>query len=290
MTAIPDGFRSEFVTTARTRHHVVTGGDGPPLLLINGWPQTWYAWRHVLRPLAGHFTVVAAEPRGMGKSAKPRDGYDAGSLSDDLVAVMAELGHEKFAVLGHDIGMWIGYAMAVDHPARVTRLAVAEAAIPGISPEAPFFSSATTNNRLFHFSFNRLEGINEDLVRGRESLYFGHQFATKSAPDNELEPAAVAHYVASIAESPDALRASFEPYRAIEVTIEQNRVRRETRLTLPILAIGGETSAGAAAGETMASVADNVVSHVIEGSGHYPAEERPEAFLALVLPFLAAGE
>ncbi|WP_245633577.1 alpha/beta fold hydrolase [Amycolatopsis jejuensis] len=286
MNSLPPGFRSEFVTTDRLRHHVVTGGSGPPLLLINGWPQTWYAWRHVLPPLAGHFTVVAAEPRGIGKSDKTRDGYDTGSLAEDLVDLMTALGHEEFAVLGHDVGMWIGYALAADHPERVTRLAVAEAAVPGISPEAPFFGSAAANNRLFHFGFNRLDGINEELVRGREALYFGHQFASKTAAANELEPHAVEEYVSSIAADADSLRASFEPYRALETTIEQNLSRRQQRLTLPVLAIGGAESTGELVGQTMESVADDVESHVLDGSGHYPAEERPEEFLALVLPFL----
>ena len=279
-------FHSAFVTTPRLRHHVVVGGTGPALLLINGWPQTWYAWRHIMLPLAKHFTVVAAEPRGFGKSGKPREGYDTGSLAEDLIALMDILGHEKFAVLGHDVGMWIGYAVAADHPGRATRLAVTEATIPGISPDPAFFAPAAMNTRLFHFGFNRLDGINEELVRGREALYLGHQFASKTADDTVIEPHAVDEYVAALAGKPDALRASFEPYRALEVTIEQNHRRRKKRLTAPVLAIGGAESIGELVGQTMASAADDVERHVLRGCGHYPAEERPDAFLAAVLPFL----
>jgi len=101
-----------------------------------------------------------------------------------------------------------------------------------------------------------------------------------------IEPHAVDEYVSSLAGKPDALRASFEPYRALEVTIEQNHRRRQKRLTAPVLAIGGAESIGELVGQTMASAADDVASHVLQGCGHYPAEERPDAFLAAVLPFL----
>ncbi|MEV8389110.1 MULTISPECIES: alpha/beta hydrolase [unclassified Streptomyces] len=279
-------FHSAFVTTPRLRHHVVMGGSGPALLLINGWPQTWYAWRHLMLPLAEHFTVVAAEPRGFGKSGKPRDGYDTGSLAEDLVVLMAALGHERFAVFGHDVGMWIGYALASDHPGRVTRLAVAEATVPGVSAAPAFFGSDKANGRLFHFGFNRLRGINEELVQGRESPFFGYQFATKTADGVALEPHAVEEYVASFGADADALRAGFEPYRALEATIDQNERRRENRLKVPVLTIGGDESTGELVGRTMASVAEDVESHVLEGCGHYPAEERPDAVLEVVLRFL----
>jgi pimeloyl-ACP methyl ester carboxylesterase len=281
-----DVFESVLVTTPRLRHHAVVGGRGPALLLINGWPQTWYAWRHVLPALARHHTVVAVEPRGSGRSDKPREGYDTGSLAADLVAVMAELGHERYAVVGHDVGMWIGFALAADHPERVTRLAVAEAAIPGISAEPAFFGSDGANERLFHFGFNRLGGLNEELVRGREAVFLGHQFATKTAPGRHLDPHAVQVYVAALAEDADALRASFEPYRAIDETVRQNAERRATRLSLPVLAVGGGDSVGAAVGATMSAVADDVTARVLEGCGHFPAEEQPAEFLAELLPFL----
>jgi len=288
--ALADGFaeifQSSHVQTPRLRHHVVVGGQGPALLLINGWPQTWYAWRAVMPALAEHFSVVAVEPRGVGGSDKPQSGYDTGSMADDLAAVMVELGHETYGVLGHDVGMWTGYALAADHRSSVTRLVVAEAVIPGISGQPSFFADSDANERSFHFAFNRLAGVNERLVRGREEIYFGHQFATKTATGNDLDPAAVAHYIEALAADPDALRASFGPYRAIEATIEQNRKRREDSLSLPVLAIGGAESTAQVPGLTMRSVASDVSSVVLDGCGHYPAEERPEAFLDVVLPFL----
>ena len=120
---------------------------------MHGWPQTWYAWRLVMPALARDFFVVAPDQRGTGLSGKPEDGYDTGTLAGDLVALMDALGHRRFAVAGHDTGMWIGYALAADHPGRLDRLAVAEAAMPGVSPSPPLFGGTQANDRLWHFAF-----------------------------------------------------------------------------------------------------------------------------------------
>jgi len=113
---LPEGFTgtftSRYVDTGDLRQHVVTGGQGPPLLLVHGWPQTWYAWRLVMPALARDFTVIAPDQRGCGLSGKPENGYDTGTLAGDLAALMDALGHRRFAVAGHDTGMWIGYALA----------------------------------------------------------------------------------------------------------------------------------------------------------------------------------
>ena len=112
-------FTSRYVDAGGLRQHVVTGGDGPPLLLVHGWPQNWYAWRLVMPALARDFSVVAPDQRGIGLSGKPEGGYDPGTLADDLVALMDALGHQRFAVVGTDTGLPIGYALAADHPDRV---------------------------------------------------------------------------------------------------------------------------------------------------------------------------
>ena len=229
-------FTSRYIDTGDLRQHAVTGGDGPPLLLVHGWPQTWYAWRLLMPALARDFSVVAVDQRGIGLSGKPQDGYDTGTLADDLVALMDALGHRRFAVAGHDTGLWIGYALAADHPDRVARLAVAEAAMPGVSASPPLFGSTAANDRLWHFAFNRLAEVNERLVQGREDVYFGFQFAkaAKTLPDY-----AVRYYVGTLAADPAALRGSFAAYRALDATIAQNQQRKTRRLTLPVLAIGG---------------------------------------------------
>ena len=286
---LPEGFTgtftSRYIDTGDLRQHVVTGGDGPPLLLVHGWPQTWYAWRLVMPALARDFTVVAPDQRGCGLSGKPEDGYDTGTLAGDLAALMDALGYRRFAVAGHDTGMWIGYALAADHPGRVDRLAVAETPLPGVSPSPPLFANAHLNDALWHFAFNRLAEVNDQLVTGREDIYFGWQFASKAA--RPLPGSAVRHYVDTLAAGPDALHASFAIYRALDATIAQNQQRRQRRLTLPVLAIGGGHSLGEQVANTMKLAADDVQTLVIPGCAHWVAEETPEETAAALTAFLA---
>lgn len=280
-----DTFRSRWVQVGDLRLHVVIGGDGPPLLLVAGWPQTWYAWRELMPALARDFSVIAPDPRGVGLSGKPEDGYDTGTLADDMVGLMSALGHDRFAVVGHDVGMWTGYALAADHPGRVERLAVAEAVIPGLAPSPPLFAPQESVDRLWHFGFNRLGSLNEQLVEGRERLFFGHQFATKAA--RRLPEHAVDLYIEPLASDRDALRASFEFYRAIDTTIEQNARRKTRKLVMPVLTIAGALSVGELVGETLAPAADDVTSIVLPDCGHFPAEEAPQDMLAALTEFLA---
>jgi pimeloyl-ACP methyl ester carboxylesterase len=235
--------------------------------------------------LARQFQVIAPDQRGIGLSGRPQDGYDTGTLAADLVALMDALGHRRFAVAGHDTGMWIGYALAADHPDRVDRLAVAETPLPGVSPSPPLFANAHLNNALWHFGFNRLAAVNDQLVTGREDVYFGWQFAAKAA--RPLPEYAVQHYVATLAADPGALHASFAMYRALDATIAQNQQRKILPLRMPVLGIGGEKSLREQVADTMKLAADDVQTLVVPGCGHHPPEEAPEETLAALTAFLA---
>jgi pimeloyl-ACP methyl ester carboxylesterase len=288
---LPDGFTdtfsSRFVDIGELRLHAVIGGDGPPLLLIHGWPQAWYAWRMLMPTLAGDFELVAVDQRGMGLSDKPKDGYDTATLANDLVALMDALGHERFAVYGTDTGMTIAYALAADQPNRVERLVVSEAPLPGISPSPPLFLPPALNARLWHLAFNQLGAdVNEALVRGREEIFFGAEFDA-SAGTNKLPAEVVSYYVDTLAADAEALRGSFELYRAFPTMIAQNEQRKTRRLTMPVLAIGGEESGGEGVAATMKLVADDVQSVVLPGAAHWVAEQAPEALLAALTEFLA---
>ena len=282
-----DTFTSRYIDTGDLRLHAVTGGDGPPLLLVHGWPQTWYAWRLLMPALARDFTVVAIDQRGIGQSDKPQDGYDTGTLASDLVAVMDALGHQRFAMYGTDVGMPIAYALAADHPDRLDRLVVSEAPLPGISPSPPLFLPPQLNERLWHLAFNQLPNVNEQLVTGREDIFFGAEFdasaGTKKLPDDVVK-----YYIDTLAADPDHLRGSFEFYRAIPASIAQNEHRKTRRLTLPVLAIGGAESSGEGVGNTMKLAADDVQTLVIPGCGHWVAEQAPEQLLAALTAFLPA--
>src|SRR5262249_30342823 len=220
---------SRYIDAGELRLHAVTGGGGPPLLLVHGWPQTWYAWRMLMPALARDFSVVAVDQRGIGLSDKPRDGYDTATLARDLVALMQALGHQRFAVYGTDVGMPIAYALAADQPDRLDRLVVSEPPLPGVSPSPPLFLPPQLNERLWHLAFNQLPKVNEQLVTGREDIFFGAEFDA-SAGTNKLPDYAVKYYIDTL-KDPDHLRGSFEFYRAIPATSAQNQQRKERRLT-----------------------------------------------------------
>jgi pimeloyl-ACP methyl ester carboxylesterase len=282
-----DTFTSRYVDTGELRLHAVTGGEGPPVLLVHGWPQTWYAWRMLMPALARDFQVVAVDQRGIGLSDIPADGYDTGTLAGDLVALMDALGHRRFAVYGTDTGMPIAYALAADHPERVERLVVSEAPLPGISPAPPLFLPPLLNARLWHLMFNQLPAeVNERLVSGREDIFLGPEFDA-SAGTNKLPGEAVRYYIDILTARRDALRGSFGFYRAIIDTSAQNEQRMNRRLTMPVLAIGGAESGGEGVAATMRLVADDVRGVVLAGAAHWVAEQAPEELLAALTTFLA---
>ena len=287
---LPDGFTdtftSRYVEAGAVRLHAVIGGNGPPLLLIHGWPETWYAWRMVMPALARDFEVVAVDQRGIGLSDKPTEGYDVGTLGNDMAALMDALGHQRFAVYGTDTGMPIAHALAADHPDRVVRLVVSEAPLPGVSPSPPLFLPPQLNAKFWHLAFNQLPAeVNEALVRGREEVFFGAEFSA-SAGTTKLPDETVRFYIETVSADPDALRGSFEFYRALPATIAQGEERKARRLAMPVLAIGGAESGGEGVAATMRLVADDVRGVVLAGAAHWVAEQAPEELLAAVTDFL----
>jgi pimeloyl-ACP methyl ester carboxylesterase len=286
---LPDGFvetfTSRYIDVGDLRLHAVIGGDGPPLLLIHGWPQTWFYWRLVMPTLAKDFEVIAVDQRGIGLSGKPETGYDTASLAEDMTALMDALGHERFAVVGVDTGMLIAYAVAADHRDRVQRLVVGEAPLPGISPALPLILPPGIVERLYHIPFNQTVKTNELLVAGREDIYFGAELDA-SAGTQKLPAHAIDHYVEMLS-NPEALHGSFQMYRSFATSAEQNEERVKMPLTVPVLAIGGEESSGGGVEQTMKLAAENVTGRIIPGVGHWLAEQAPDEILEALTQFLA---
>ena len=285
---LPDGFtttfKSQLIDANGIRQHAVIGGSGPALLLVHGWPETWYAWRHVMPELAKHYTVVAVDQRGMGLSAKPQEGYDSATLATDLAALMLELGHDRFAVVGHDTGLVISYALAADYPDRVDRVALAEVPGPPTPDHSPpLFTPREVNNKLWHIAFNRAGAIAEQLVEGREAIFFGYEFAVQGG---QVPDAAIEYYVSGLCEA-GALTGSFGFYRAWDETMAQNGERGSRKLTMPVLGIGGEASWGGAVGGALSAIAEDVTTLVVPGTGHWVAEAAPEALVTALTEFLA---
>ncbi|USI74705.1 alpha/beta fold hydrolase [Sphingomonas morindae] len=287
---LPDGFTQVFesyrIPTGEIALHAVIGGEGPPLLLLGGWPQNWYIWRDVMLPLAERFTLIVPDPRGLGLSDKPESGYDKGTIGRDLFGLMTALGHERFAMVGHDCGMWIGYAMAADQPERIERIALGEAIIPGVAVSPPLIpDERPLNDFLWHNNFCRVQAVTEALVAGREEIFFDYQF-TKIPVPNPLPAQVRAFYINLIKMDRRTLTASFDYYRAIDADIPANRARMQRRLTMPVLGFAGELACAGAVEEQLGRVADDLRCTVIPGCGHFVPEEVPDRLIALLIPFL----
>ncbi|OXI83018.1 alpha/beta hydrolase [Burkholderia sp. AU31652] len=276
-------FDHQYVRIDGQRIHCVTAGAGTPVLLIPGWPQTWYAWRHVMQALAARgFMAVAVDPPGTGYSDRPDAGYDTGRTAATLHRVMVQLGFDVYQVAGHDVGMWVAYALASDHPEAVTSLALTEAVIPGLAPAPSIFAPPEENIFLWHFMFNQLADLPETLIAGRERAYLEFMFNRWSF---RRDCVAVDVYIDAYS-APGGLRGGFAYYRAIPETIRQNQARSQRKLTMPVLAIGAEHATGDAPLVTMRDNATDLQGAVVPDCGHFIMEEAPDAFVGHLLPFL----
>lgn len=283
-----DVFDSYLVEANGIRQHAVIGGSGRPLLLLGGWPQNWFTWRQLMLPLAESFTVIAVDPRGVGLSDKALKGYDSTNLAKDMAEMMSALGYETFAMVGHDIGASTGYAVAADYPERVERIALGEMIMPGVSPSPELIpDDRRLSDFLWHFNFNRTVGVNEDLVRGREDIYIGHQFDTKAGSPDAVPDYAREFYIESVRRDPEALRSSFEYYRAIDECIPQNRARMADKVSVPMLTFAGSLACADGVELELRLVADNIVESIMIECGHYVMDENPEPLLLALKEFFA---
>ncbi len=276
-------FAHQYVRIDGQRIHCVTAGAGTPVLLIPGWPQTWYAWRHVMQALAARgFMAIAVDPPGTGYSDRPEAGYDTGRTAATLHRVMAQLGFDVYQVAGHDVGMWVAYALASDRPEAVKSLALTEAVIPGLAPAPSIFAPPEENIFLWHFMFNQLADLPETLIAGRERAYLEFMFNRWSF---RRDCVAVDVYIDAYS-APGGLRGGFSYYRAIPETIRQNQARAQRKLAMPVLAIGAEHATGDAPLVTMRDNATDLQGAVVPDCGHFIMEEAPDAFIGHLLPFL----
>ena len=264
-------------------HYVLAGAEpqsAPPVVLLHGWPETWFAWRHVMPLLAGHHPVVAPDLRGLGDSSRPAGGYDKRTVAGDILRLLTDhLGLERWHIAGHDWGGPTGFALAARQPDAALSLAVIDATIPGDG--GGDFSQA---GRRWHHAFHRTPGLPEALVGGRERTYFGWFYRAYAARPGAIDAAAQAEYLRTYSD-PAALRAGFAYYRSLPQDMADNAALLAAgfRLPMPVLAIGGgRTDSFGRAGEVEASMrraARDVRGLVAEDSGHFVPEEAP-AFTA----------
>jgi pimeloyl-ACP methyl ester carboxylesterase len=261
--------------------HYVIGGEGDPIVLLHGWPETWYEWRHIIPELiANNYTVIAPDMRGLGDSEKPQTGYDTKTLADDIYQLVKKLGYSKIYIVAHDWGGPVAYSYAAAHPEEVNKMIVLDTLLPGFGyEEAGDFSP----NGIWHFSFNAVRDLPEKLIDGKEDVFLNWFYDltyNQSAITQEDRNEYVKQY-----SKPGALRAGFEYYRAVFEDAEQNREYAKEKLMIPILAIGGEAAIGNFTTTTFQMVANNVTGITLPNTGHFIPEERPNVLTNQILNF-----
>ena len=278
----PAGFRTQEIATNGVTIHVRVGGKGPAVTLLHGYGETGDMWAPMAADLARDHTVVVPDLRGMGLSSKPPGGYDKKTQGRDVAGVLDALKIDKTDVVAHDIGNMVAYAFAAEHRGRVTRLVLIDAPLPGVGP----WEEILKNPLLWHFRFGGPDM--ERLVAGRERIYLDRFWNEFSADPKRFDEASREHYAALYAR-PGAMHAGFEQFHAFDQDAVDNKAfMAEGKLTMPVLALGGEKSFGLTMGEVAKFAASNVQSAVVPDSGHWIMEENPKATTALVRTFLDA--
>jgi pimeloyl-ACP methyl ester carboxylesterase len=270
-----------------TRLHYVTAGEGPPVMLLHGWPQTWYEWRHVIGLLAGDHRVVAPDLRGFGYSAKPSAGYDAATMAADLAALSDHLGLREVTVIGHDWGAVFGYVYAAMTPGQVSALGIVEMALPGVGVMEQAIAPAPHGNFLWHMGFQSVPDLPELLIAGKEKPYLRWFFEHFAYDPGAITAADLAEYVDAITQV-GALRAGLAVYQDFFASADQVTELAKTPLEIPVRAYGGEACLGGLTLTSVQAVAPAAAGGVIERCGHWAAEERPE-FVAGIARELAAS-
>jgi pimeloyl-ACP methyl ester carboxylesterase len=277
----PKGFGERNVSIDGVTIHVRVGGQGPAVVLLHGFGDTGDMWAPLAADLARDHMVVVPDLRGMGLSSKPEGGYDKQTQAGDIRAVLTRLGIDRVVIVGHDIGTTVAYAYAVRFPDKTDRLVVMDAPVPGIPP----WNEIVRNPLLWHFDFGGADA--ERLVRGRERIYLDRFWNEFAGDPSKIDEASRRHY-AKLYARPGAMRAAFAQFRSLRKDAEDNRASLKSKLTMPVLAIGGEKSFGAAEAEVMRNAATNVTGVVVPKSGHWLMEEQPEATIATIRGFLSA--
>lgn len=267
--------------------HYVRGGSGPALILLHGFPQDWREWHRVMPRLAERFTIVAPDLRGIGGSQLTQTGYDAATLAADIHGLVRELGLRDAYVAGHDIGGMVAYAYARLYPDDLRGVMILDVALPGVRP----WEEVNRDPRLWHFHFHQTAAVPELLVQGRQAEYFRYGFFDRFARHRErIGDDEVARYAASYAG--ERLRAAFGFYRAFPDNERFNRERREP-IGVPLVLAGGEDAVGRIVPQIAEGTRElgwsHVATEVIRDSGHYVADEQPDAVAGLLDRYAAVA-
>jgi pimeloyl-ACP methyl ester carboxylesterase len=280
--AYPPTFRVQDIPTDGAVIHARIGGTGPAVVMLHGFGDTGDMWAPVAAQLVKDHTVLVPDLRGMGLSSHPEGGYDKKTQARDIAQVMDKLGIDRAALVTHDIGNMVGYALAAQFPDRVTRWVVIDAPLPGIGPWDEILRSPA----LWHFNFRGPDV--ERLVQGRERIYLDRFWNELSADPKAIDEATRRHY-AELYARPGAMHAAFNQFAAFtQDAVDNKTLAAHGKLTMPVLALGADHSFGTQMADDLRFVASDVTAGVIANSGHWVMEEQPAQTTAAIVGFIAS--
>src|SRR5215831_17653326 len=285
VSAMPDWAQAEKIESRFAEvdglrmHYLLAGKEGSPVILIHGYAQNSHMWRPLMTALGKTHRVVAPDLRGFGDTTKAQTGYDKKTMAQDVHALARSLGIKKAGIAGHDIGLMVAYAYASQFPAEVDRIALLDAFIPGVGDTTNLFLLRD----LWHFHFYGKTPL--ALVSGRERIYFEHFWNDFAADGTRSVSEADRQFYTKKYAQPGAMKAGMEVFRAFDQDAKDNAVFAKTKLTMPMLVLGGEKSGGDFLITQGKMVADNVEGVIVTGSGHWLIDEAPGQVIPKLVAF-----
>jgi pimeloyl-ACP methyl ester carboxylesterase len=267
--------------------HYVTGGQGDPVVLLHGWPETWYEWRHIMPALAKNYTIIAPDLRGLGDSSTPLTGYDGKTVAEDIHQLVTQLGFKTIFLVGHDIGTQVAYSYAAAHPTEVKKLVVMDLTIPGFEPPGMM--------PIWWRSFHETPDVPEALVQGKEMTYLSWFYRNLAYNPSAITQTDINEFVSHYS-APGGMHAGFEYYRAFQQDAIQNMNYSKTKLTIPVLALGAGYIPIFGGNITMPTIvygmqklAQNATGITVPNSGHWIPEEQPDFVIKILDNFFVGS-
>src|SRR5438046_2410659 len=277
---VPAGFSERDTPVNGVRIHYSIGGKGSPVVLLHGYAQTSHMWNPIMPLLAKNHTVIVPDLRGAGSSSKPESGYDKKNMAVDIHDLVTSLGFKRASIVGHDIGLMVAYAYAVQFPQETEQLVLMDAFLPGIGD----WKNVWLMRDLWHFHFHGAVPL--ALVKGRERTYFEHFWNDFAADPKHSVPEADRRFYAKEYAKPGGMRAGFEYFRSFEQDAKDFATLGRTPLSMPMLVLSGEKAGGTFLIEQAKLVASNVRGQIVAGAGHWLIEEAPDVVIPAIRDFV----
>jgi pimeloyl-ACP methyl ester carboxylesterase len=275
---LPKGAKNQFAHVNGIRMHYVKMGKGPLIILLHGWPETWYEWHKVMPALASKFTVVAPDLRGLGLSEKTQAGYDKRTIANDIAGLIKHLGEKSAFIVGHDMGGKVAYVLGLLYPELVTKLIMVDCMPPGNE------NMDSAKGGMWHYGFHMAADFPEMLTKGREKEYISAQMMKWAHRKEAITSHALDEYTKHYA-SPGGMTAGFNYYRALLDDAKFVSTYTDRKFTMPILTIAGRYGVSENLFKAMAPKADIIKNIIAEESGHFVPEEAPVFLVGQILNF-----